>query len=154
MPPIKRVAYAVLYIHKDCPVCESFFRTQQTKAADLITKAKVPLYVVDVETVDTATRLKLWGFKMTEYGIAMRVTVPLLAVYCVGCEDPVYVKELRPMRGLAFSEAEIREVLFLIRSFEFQCVRKGCPNNPGDGDEKEEEAPKRGRKKRASGDGV
>ncbi|MGC9131969.1 MAG: hypothetical protein ACP5H5_10380, partial [Pyrobaculum sp.] len=93
MPPVKRVAYAVLYIHKDCPVCESFFRTQQTKAADLITKAKVPLYVVDVETIDTATRLKLWGYKLTDYGIAMRVTVPLLAVYCEGCEDPIYVKE-------------------------------------------------------------
>lgn len=125
--PVKTIGFGVLYIHRECPICLSIFRLETIKKA-INAPARMRLIVKDVASLSPEERLKLWGYTLTEHGIVHRVTVPLLVVYCVDETTsewiPIYKKEWRPLQGPFLSEADIREMLALITSLQWECVRK------------------------------
>ncbi|QJF12417.1 hypothetical protein QIT50_gp05 [Pyrobaculum spherical virus 2] len=148
--PVKTIGFGVLYIHRECPICLSIFRLETIKKA-INTPAKMRLIIKDVESLSSEERLRLWGYRLTEYGIVHRVTVPLLVIYCVdettGEWIPIYKKEWRPLMGPFLSEADIREMLALITSFQWECVRKSGSHI---GESGEEEVQRKARKRRNS----
>lgn len=148
--PVKTIGFGVLYIHRECPICLSIFRLETIKKA-INTPAKMRLIIKDVESLSAEERLKLWGYKLTDYGIVHRVTVPLLVVYCVdettGEWKPIYKKEWRPLMGPFLSEADIREMLALITSLQWECVRESGGDIGGIGEE--EEVQRKARKRRS-----
>lgn len=149
--PVKTIGFGVLYIHRECPICLSIFRLDVVKKA-INSPAKMRLIIKDVESLSAEERLKLWGYRLTDYGIVHRVTVPFLVVYCVdettGEWIPIYKKEWRPLMGPFLSEADIREMLALITSLQFECVRKSSGDTRGIGEE--EEVQRKARKRRHS----
>lgn len=108
--------YAVIYIHHQCPICASIFRISLT---GLIPRT-IPVFFVNAENTSAEERLAVWGFTLGPYGLSMRITVPMLAVWEIdasGNKRLIYKREIRPLRGPILGQEEIKEVFFEIRGF-------------------------------------
>lgn len=143
---VKRYGYAFIYISMECPVCQSLFKTEKIRM-QIGGNVRMPLYVVDVAMLPMSEVVKLWGWRLTEHGLVLRVTVPFLVVYC---DDGrvVWKGEIRPLNGHEFTGPDIKKIISIINSAQIHChVSESPGDTSGPGEGGQEEKPKRRRKK-------
>lgn len=110
---------ALIYVKRDCPICQSFLRHTIIKGAS--TRKCVPLVFKDVDMVPLSEKRKVWSYEFDpNLGLVFRVYVPYLVIADVDgptIKQVFYKAPLMPKNPFGFTEAEVREVIYTTHSW-------------------------------------
>ena len=106
---------AIIYVKRDCPICQSIFRHTIIKGAT--SRKCVPLIFKDVDMVPLSEKKLIWSYEFDpNLGLVFRVYVPYLVIADVdesrSIKQIFYKAPLIPRNPIGFSEPEVREVIY------------------------------------------
>jgi len=144
-------SYIMVVISPDCPYCKSLMRWYKIQ-----TIGRSPIVFVDVATLPPEMRMEVFGFTLTEYGLAVQYQIPRFVVFCRG--QIVYNRNIPPANPLGYTEWEARAILMMLKSQLTLCTSKksgkhvpeGGGDTEGAGGAEEEEGETEQRRRRRS----
>jgi len=147
-------SYIAILISPDCPVCKTLLKWYKIQ-----TIGTTPVQIVDVSTFSTKELIEIYGFSLTQLGVALQVTVPRFIIYCGG--KIIYNKEIRPQFPAGYSETEARAILMMLKSQLNLCIKnqqkghvsEGTGNIVTTGEAEEGERKVRGRRRGKDSEG-
>jgi len=111
---------AIIYVKRDCPICQSFLRYTIIKGATA--RKCVPLIFKDVDMVPLSEKRLVWSYEFDpNLGLVFRIYVPFLVIANV--DEKYSIKQiffktpLIPKNPVGFSEPEVREVIYTTYSW-------------------------------------
>jgi glutaredoxin len=114
------VLVALIYVKRDCPICQSLLRYTIIKGAT--SRKCVPLIFRDVDMVSLNEKRIVWTYEFDpNLGLVFRIYVPYLVIADV--DEKRFIKQifyrapLIPKYPVGFSEAEVREVIYTTHSW-------------------------------------
>jgi hypothetical protein len=111
---------AMIYVKRDCPICQSFLRHTIIKGATA--RKCVPLIFKDVDMVPLAEKKVVWSYEFDpNLGLVFRIYVPFLVIADVDEKSSIkqifYKAPLMPKNPFGFTEPEVREVIYTTHSW-------------------------------------
>jgi hypothetical protein len=110
---------ALIYVKRDCPVCQSLLRYTIIKGATA--RKCVPLIFRDVDMVPFSEKRQIWGYEFDpNLGLVFRIYVPFLVIADVDAsviKRIFYRAPLVPKNPFGFSEPEVREIIYSTHSW-------------------------------------
>jgi hypothetical protein len=106
---------AIIYVKRDCPICQSIFRLTIIKGATI--RKCVPIVFKDVDMVPLSEKKLVWSYEFDpNLGLVFRVYVPYLVIADVDegniIKKVIFKMPLIPKHPIGFSEAEVREIIY------------------------------------------
>jgi len=105
---------ALVYVKRDCPICQSLLRHTIIKGAT--SRKCVPLVFKDVDMVPFSEKRLIWGYEFDpNLGLVFRIYVPFLVIADVdgpSIKQVLYKAPLIPKNLFGFTEAEVREIIY------------------------------------------
>jgi len=111
---------ALIYVKRDCPVCQSFLRHTIIKGATV--RKCVPIVFKDVDMVPLSEKRLVWSYEFDpNLGLVFRIYVPFLVIADVDEKNSIkqifYKAPIMPKNPVGFSEPEVREVIYTTHSW-------------------------------------
>ncbi len=111
---------AIIYVKRDCPICQSIFRYTIIKGATA--RKCVPIMFKDVDMVPFSEKRMIWNYEFDpQLGLVFRIIVPFLVIADVDEKSSIklilYKAPLIPKSPFGFTEAEVREVIYATHSW-------------------------------------
>jgi hypothetical protein len=111
---------AIIYVKRDCPICQSLFRYTIIKGATA--RKCVPLVFKDVDMVPFSEKRMIWNYEFDpNLGLVFRIYVPFLVIADVDEKNAIklilYKTPLIPKNPFGFSEPEVREIIYATHSW-------------------------------------
>jgi hypothetical protein len=110
---------ALIYVKRDCPICQSLFRHTIIKGAT--SRKCVPLVFRDVDMVPFSEKRMVWSYEFDpNLGLVFRIYVPYLVIANLDgatIKQIFYKTPLIPKNPVGFSEPEVREIIYATHSW-------------------------------------
>jgi hypothetical protein len=111
---------AILYVKRDCPICQSLLRYTIIKGATA--RKCVPLVFKDVDMVPFSEKRMIWNYEFDpNLGLVFRIYVPFLVIADVDEKNSIklilYKAPLIPKNPFGFTEPEVREIIYTTHSW-------------------------------------
>jgi hypothetical protein len=108
------VLVALIYVKRDCPICQSLLRHTIIKGAT--SRKCVPLVFRDVDMVPLSEKRMVWSYEFDpNLGLVFRIYVPFLVIADIDgptIKQIFYKAPLIPRNPVGFSEPEVREIIY------------------------------------------
>ena len=106
---------AIIYVKRDCPICQSIFRQTIIRGATI--RKCVPIIFKDIDMVPLHEKKLIWSYEFDpNLGLVFRVYVPYLAIADLDEDGNIkkilFKMPLIPKHAIGFSEAEVREIIY------------------------------------------
>jgi len=112
---VSSMLVALIYVKRDCPICQSLLRHTIIKGA--AARKCVPLIFKDVDMVPLSEKRLVWSYEFDpNLGLVFRIYVPYLVIADIdesrSIKQIFYKAPLIPKNPVGFSEPEVREVIY------------------------------------------
>ena len=113
------VLVALIYVKRDCPICQSLLRFTIIKGA--ASRKCVPLVFKDVDMTPFSEKRLIWGYEFDpNLGLVFRIYVPYLVIADMekhAIKHILFRSPLIPKNPVGFSEPEVREIIYTTHSW-------------------------------------